>query len=92
MATIFRFSFFLPLLSYATIIGAGILSLSAGQAKGTGWIPSIAISILLGSISGRTFVMVGEACDMLGEGDFKVRRGCVSWTNKMQCMHSNFPI
>lgn len=54
------------------VTGAGILSLSAGQAKGTGWIPSIAISATLGMISGRTFVMVGEACDMLGEGDFKV--------------------
>ena len=53
--------------------GAGILSLSAGQAKGTGWIPSIVMCILLGLISARSFCMVGEACDMLGEGDFKVR-------------------
>lgn len=54
------------------VSGAGILSLSAGQAKGTGWIPSIAISVALGLISARTFCMVGEACDMLDEGDFKV--------------------
>jgi len=58
---------------FVPVPGAGILSLSAGQAKGTGWIPSIAISMVLGLISGRTFVMVGEACDILGEGDFKVR-------------------
>jgi hypothetical protein len=55
------------------ITGAGILSLSAGQAAGTGWIPAIAISVVLGLISAKTFAMVGEACDMLGESDFKVR-------------------
>ena len=53
------------------VAGAGILSLSAGQAKGTGWIPSIGISTALGLLSARTFVMVGEACDWLEEGDFK---------------------
>lgn len=63
------FFFFFLLKIY---VGAGILSLAAGQAKGTGWFPAIAISIALGLISGRTFCMVGEACDMLGEGDFKV--------------------
>lgn len=56
--------------------GAGILSLAAGQAKGTGWIPAILISMTLGLISARTFVMVGEACEMLGEADFKVRFAC----------------
>ena len=55
------------------VAGAGILALSAGQAKGTGWIPSIAIATVLGWLSGEAFVMVGEACDMLHEADFKVR-------------------
>ena len=55
------------------VAGAGILALSAGQAKGTGWIPSIAICALLGVISARTFSMIGEACELTGEEDFKVR-------------------
>eukprot|EP00527_Entomoneis_sp_CCMP2396_P004539 CAMPEP_0198149154 /NCGR_PEP_ID=MMETSP1443-20131203/45157_1 /TAXON_ID=186043 /ORGANISM="Entomoneis sp., Strain CCMP2396" /LENGTH=490 /DNA_ID=CAMNT_0043814083 /DNA_START=95 /DNA_END=1567 /DNA_ORIENTATION=+ len=53
------------------VAGAGILALSAGQAAGTGWVPSMIISIILGIISARTFVMVGEACEMLQEEDFK---------------------
>lgn len=55
------------------VAGAGILALSAGQAAGTGWIPSMLICLLLGWISARTFVMVGEACELLNEKDFKVR-------------------
>ena len=55
------------------VAGAGILALSAAQAAGTGWIPSILFCSLLGAISARTFVMVGESCDMLKEKDFKVR-------------------
>ncbi|KAL7570439.1 hypothetical protein ACA910_017270 [Epithemia clementina (nom. ined.)] len=53
------------------VAGAGILALSAAQAAGTGWVPSIVICSALGAISGRTFVMVGESCDMLKERDFK---------------------
>lgn len=56
------------------VAGAGILALSAGQAKGTGWIPSIGICGLLGIISARTFAMIGEACELTGEEDFKVRK------------------
>jgi hypothetical protein len=54
------------------VAGAGILALSAGQAKGTGWIPSIALCAVLGMISARTFTMIGEACELTGEQDFKV--------------------
>ena len=73
---------------FTRYVGAGILSLAAGQAKGTGWFPAIAISIALGLISGRTFCMVGEACDMLGEGDFKVsvHVACVAnWKLCVEC-------
>jgi hypothetical protein len=56
------------------VAGAGILALAAGQAKGTGWIPSIALCAVLGMISARTFTMIGEACELTGQQDFKVSR------------------
>ena len=69
------------------VAGAGILALSAAQAAGTGWIPSIAICSALGAISARTFVMVGESCDMLNERDFKV-----TWTasRSIDSVHDKF--
>jgi len=53
------------------IAGAGILALSAGMASGTGWIPAILICSILGAISAHTFGLIGEACEMTGEIDFK---------------------
>lgn len=54
------------------VAGAGILTLSAGMASGTGWFPSIAICAFLGSISAHCFSMIGAACELTGEEDFKV--------------------
>jgi hypothetical protein len=54
------------------VAGAGILTLSAGMAPGTGWIPAILICAVLGILSGHTFAIIGEACELTGEGDFKV--------------------
>jgi len=59
------------------VAGAGILALSAGQAAGSGWIPSIAICALLGVISTHTFIIIGQACDIADQQDFKVRARCV---------------
>jgi sodium-coupled neutral amino acid transporter 11 len=53
------------------VAGAGILTLSSGMAPGTGWIPAMAICAVLGGISGHCFSIVGEACEMTGEPDFK---------------------
>ena len=54
------------------IAGAGILTLSAGMAAGTGWIPAIIICAFLGTISSHCFAIIGEACELTGEKDFKV--------------------
>lgn len=54
------------------VAGAGILTLSAGMAAGTGWIPAIAICAGLGTIGSHCFAIIGEACEMTGESDFKV--------------------
>jgi hypothetical protein len=56
------------------VAGAGILTLAAGMTTGTGWIPSIFICIVLGLIGSHTFSIVGDACEMTGESDFKVRK------------------
>lgn len=55
------------------VAGAGLLALSASQAAGTGYIPAIAIAVGLGALSARTFILLGYACDLTGERDFKVR-------------------
>jgi hypothetical protein len=52
--------------------GAGILALSAGQATGTGWIPSILMCAALGALSSHSFSIVGTACEELNQKDFKV--------------------
>jgi len=54
------------------VAGAGILTLAAGKAKGSGWIPSILLCTTLGLISSHTFTMIGQDCEMTGEADFKV--------------------
>jgi len=55
------------------IAGAGILTLSSGMAKGssTGIIPAIAICILFGTISAHTFVLIGKACEITQQSNFK---------------------
>ena len=53
------------------VAGAGILTLSSGMAGGTGWIPAIIICSILGALSGHCFAIIGEACEMTGEMDFK---------------------
>jgi amino acid permease len=62
-----------PLAGACLTLGAGILALSAGQAAGTGWIPSILICAGLGALSAHSFSIVGTACEELGQQDFKVR-------------------
>jgi sodium-coupled neutral amino acid transporter 11 len=53
------------------VAGAGILTLSAGMAGGTGWIPAISICAILGAISAHTFYIIGAACELTGEENFK---------------------
>lgn len=53
------------------VAGAGLLALSAGQAAGTGWVPSVLIATALGLLSAHTFILIGEACEATGESDFK---------------------
>ena len=53
------------------VAGAGILTLAAGKATGTGWIPSILISISLAFCSAHTFALIGKACEMTGHDTFK---------------------
>jgi len=53
------------------VAGAGILTLSSGVASGTGLIPAIIICAGLAALSGHCFAIIGEACEMTGESDFK---------------------
>lgn len=53
------------------VAGAGILTLSSGMATGTGWVPAILICSVLGLLSSHTFAIIGEACELTGEVDFK---------------------
>eukprot|EP00816_Leptocylindrus_hargravesii_P007447 CAMPEP_0196808268 /NCGR_PEP_ID=MMETSP1362-20130617/8269_1 /TAXON_ID=163516 /ORGANISM="Leptocylindrus danicus, Strain CCMP1856" /LENGTH=450 /DNA_ID=CAMNT_0042182549 /DNA_START=384 /DNA_END=1736 /DNA_ORIENTATION=+ len=53
------------------VAGAGILTLSAGVAKGTGWMQALLICGILGAMSSHTFALIGEACHLTGETDFK---------------------
>eukprot|EP00980_Cylindrotheca_fusiformis_P004803 scaffold1028_cov135-Cylindrotheca_fusiformis.AAC.13 len=53
------------------VAGAGILTLSAAMASGTGLFPALAICAFLGSISAHCFSLIGTACELTGEGDFK---------------------
>ena len=54
------------------VAGAGILTLSAAMASGTGWIPSILICLLLSMASSHTFTLIGAACALTGQTNFKV--------------------
>jgi len=53
------------------VAGAGILTLSSGVASGTGLIPAIMICGILAALSGHCFSIIGEACELTGEVDFK---------------------
>merc|ERR1740124_458476 len=53
------------------VAGAGILTLAAGKASGTGWIPSILTRMTLAFMSAHTFILIGKACEMTGEKTFK---------------------
>ncbi len=55
------------------VAGAGILTLSAGMASGSGYIPAMLICAVLGALSGHSFSIIGDACELTGEVDFKVR-------------------
>jgi hypothetical protein len=54
------------------VAGAGILTLAAGMAPGTGLIPAMLICAFLGVSSGHCFSIIGKACELTGESDFKV--------------------
>ncbi len=53
------------------VAGAGILTLSSGVASGTGWVPAIIICAALAVLSGHCFSIIGEACELTGESNFK---------------------
>ena len=53
------------------VAGAGILTLAAGKASGTGWIPSIAICLTLAAVSSHTFSLVGKSCELTNCDSFK---------------------
>ena len=53
------------------VAGAGMLTLAAGKARGTGWVPAVAIVCLLGWAASTTFRMIAESCELTGESDFK---------------------
>lgn len=54
------------------VAGAGILTLSAAMASGSGLIPAMLICAGLGLLSGHSFSIIGDACELTGEADFKV--------------------
>ena len=54
------------------VAGAGILTLAAGKASGTGWIPAVAIVCFLGWASSTTFRLIARACELTEANDFKV--------------------
>jgi amino acid permease len=59
-----------PFQSVNNVAGAGILTLPSGM-SGTGWVPAMIICAVLGALSGHCFSIIGEACELTGEADFK---------------------
>jgi Transmembrane amino acid transporter protein len=56
------------------VAGAGLLTLPASQALAqTGYIPAVAIAVIIGALSAHTFILIGVACELTAEHDFKVR-------------------
>lgn len=53
------------------IVGIGLLSLPAAVAAGTGLLPAIGLTVLLGVYSGYTFSIFGRVCEASGERNFK---------------------
>lgn len=53
------------------VAGAGILTLSSGMASGTGFVTASIICAILGLLSGHCFAIVGEACELTKQSDFK---------------------
>jgi sodium-coupled neutral amino acid transporter 11 len=53
------------------VAGAGILTLSSGMARGTGWVPAISTCLVLGAISSHTFCLIGKSCELTNSRDFK---------------------
>ena len=53
------------------VAGAGILTLSAGMSGGVGSVPATLLCLTMGLISGYTFYILGEACELTGETTFK---------------------
>jgi len=53
------------------VAGAGLLTLAAGKATGTGWVPAVITCVALAFGSGHTFGLIGRACEMTDETTFK---------------------
>lgn len=53
------------------ILGVGMLSLPSGVAAGTGIVPAICLTVLLGMHSGWTFSLFGRACESTGASDIR---------------------
>lgn len=55
------------------VAGAGMLTLPAGMAmgSGTGYIPAVTICAAMGVLASHTFACLGKTCEMTGERDFK---------------------
>lgn len=53
------------------VAGAGILTLSAGMSAGVGWVPATILCMVMGAISGYTFYIVGEGCELVDETSFQ---------------------
>ena len=53
------------------VAGAGVLSLPAGVAAGTGLAPALIILVALGSYSAYTFNLLGRMCEKTGQTTFK---------------------
>lgn len=52
------------------VAGAGLLTLSAGMARGVGAVPAAALALGLGVLSAATFSMIGWSCEALGQTTF----------------------
>ena len=52
------------------VVGAGIFALPAGAASGAGLVPSMALTIIMGLISGWTFFVLGRASAETGSNTY----------------------
>ena len=58
------------------VAGAGILTLSAGMSGGVGAVPATVLSLAMGALSGYSFYILGDACELTGETTFKGLWSC----------------